>query len=61
MSIYASTRAMYEILMHQMIYKVKNGENYEKDLTTLLDYYNDASASCERLLAKTQELREQLK
>lgn len=56
MSIYASTRSLYETLMYQMIDKVQNGEEYKKDLTALLNCYNNASADCERMLAKIQEL-----
>ncbi len=56
MSIYASTRAMYEVLMYQMIDKIQNGEDYKKDLTVLLNCYNNASADCEKMLTKIQEL-----
>lgn len=57
MSIHASTRAMFEHVMLRMVEKIQCGEDHTKLLTTLLDCYNNASADCEKLLAKVNELK----
>lgn len=56
MSIYASTRALFEVLMYRMIDKIKSGQDYEKELTTLIGCYNDASETCESLLERLQKI-----
>lgn len=55
-NIYASTRAMFEVLLHQTIDKAKAGEDCQEQLGALIEAYNNASEGCQRLVGKLRRL-----
>lgn len=55
-NIYASTRAMFEVLLHKTIDTAKAGEDCQAQLGIMIKTYNNASVSCQRLVGKLRRL-----